>query len=199
MSTSVVVDLFVSVDGFAGSDGLPGYFGYFGPDLEAWIARESAAPHTVLMGRRTYEVLASLPEEHRDASWEAMTNLPTVVFSRTLSKVDWPGARLHDGDAIQEVTRLKTAEGAPPLRTVGSLSIARQLLGAGLVDRLRLVTFPLVAGAAGREPVFVDAASTELQLIDAQALDGRIQLIEYRPTGRDIPRGVEQRQPDPHD
>ena len=31
MPTSLVADLFISVDGYAGSDGLPGYFGYLGP------------------------------------------------------------------------------------------------------------------------------------------------------------------------
>jgi hypothetical protein len=33
--TTLTVDLFISADGFGGSDGLPGYFGYSGPDLEA--------------------------------------------------------------------------------------------------------------------------------------------------------------------
>jgi dihydrofolate reductase len=193
MSTTLTVDLFVSVDGFAGSDGLPGYFGYFGPDLGDWITAELSAPHTVLMGRRTYQVLASLPEEHRDESWQAMTRLPTVVFSRTLKTVDWPGARLHGGDAAEEVVRLKASDEVPPLRTMGSASVARQLLAAGLVDRLRLMTFPLLAGEAGREPAFAGASSAELQLIDTQVLDGRIQLTEYRPTERPIPRGTEQR------
>jgi dihydrofolate reductase len=198
MGTTLTVDLFVSADGFAGSDGLPGYFGYFGPDLGSWIATESAAPHTVIMGRRTYEVMASLPEEHRDESWEQMSRLPTVVFSRTLKAVDWPGARLHPDDAVAEVARLKTSADVAPLRTTGSLSLARQLIAAGLVDRLRLLTFPVLAGAAGREPAFSGAPSTELQLIDTHVLDGRIVLTEYRPTGRDIPRGTEQREPGPH-
>lgn len=197
MSAMLTVDLFVSVDGFAGSDGLPGYFGYFGPELGSWIAAESAAAHTVLMGRRTYDVLASLPTEHRDESWEAMTNLPTVVFSRTLRAVDWPGARLHQQDAVEEVRRLKTAGDVARLRTTGSLSIARQLLAAGLVDRLRLLTFPLLAGEAGREPAFADIVSTELQLTDTHVLDGRIQVAEYRPTMHDVPRGTEQRAPGP--
>jgi hypothetical protein len=43
-----------------GSDGLPGYFGYLGPELEEWITTERAAPQVVVMGRRTYEVLAGL-------------------------------------------------------------------------------------------------------------------------------------------
>jgi len=197
MSTTLTVDLFVSVDGYAGSDGLPGYFGYFGPELGSWIAGESATPHTVLMGRKTYEMLASLPEEHRDESWKAMSRLPTVVFSRTLTRVDWPGARLSKDDAVDEVASLKSSDDVPPLRTTGSLSVARQLLTAGLVDRLRLMTFPLLAGAAGREPAFSAAASTELQLVDTRVLDGRILLAEYAPTDRDVPRGTEQREPMP--
>lgn len=40
MGSILTADIFVSVDGWAGSDGLPGYFGYFGPELEDWIATE---------------------------------------------------------------------------------------------------------------------------------------------------------------
>jgi riboflavin biosynthesis pyrimidine reductase len=71
---------------------------------------------------------------------------------------------------------------------MGSLSLARQLTSAGLVERLRLMTFPLIAGDSGREAAFTDMASAELELVDHRALDGRVLLIEYRPTGRDIPR-----------
>jgi dihydrofolate reductase len=184
--TTLTVDLFISADGFAGSDGLPGYFGYPGPDLEDWIA-DSAAPTVSIMGRRTYEMLASLPEEHRDEGWERLALLETVVFSHTLERAEWPNARICRDDLGEEVERLKAAS-ALPLRTVGSLSVARQLIGAGLVDRLRLMTFPLFAGPDGREPAFAGVASTDLELVDHRVLDGRILLVEYRPTGRDIPR-----------
>src|SRR5438477_6175677 len=63
MGTVVTVDIFLSVDGWAGSEGLPGYFGYLGPELEEWITTELAAPQIVVMGRRTYEALAGLPDE----------------------------------------------------------------------------------------------------------------------------------------
>ena len=184
MTTTLTVDLFISADGFAGSDGLPGYFGYSGPDLEGWIA-DSVAPTVSIMGRRTYEMLASLPEEHRDDGWEQMARLQTVVFSRTLERAEWPNARICHDDPGVEVERLKASSEAP-LRTVGSLSVARQLISAGLVDRLRLMTFPLFAGPDGREPAFTGVASTDLELVDHQVLDGRVLLVEYRPTGKDI-------------
>jgi dihydrofolate reductase len=184
--TTLTVDLFTSADGFAGSDGLPGYFGYSGPDLEAWIA-DSADPTVSIMGRRTYEMMASMPEEYRDDGWERMSRLETVVFSHTLERVEWPNSRVCGDDLAGEVKRMKMAS-RTPLRTVGSLSVARQLIGAGLVDRLRLMSFPLLAGPYGREPAFMDVSSTDLELVDHRVLDGRVLLIEYRPTGNDIPR-----------
>ena len=50
------------------------------------------------------------------------------------------------------------------------------------------MVFPLLAGPDGREPAFATMASTDLELVDHQVLDGRVLLVEYRPTGHDIPR-----------
>ena len=184
----VTVDLFVSVDGWASSADSPGYFGYFGPELGAWIDAQSAAPQLVIMGRRTYEALAGLPDEARDDSWRQLSQMDAVVFSSTLTETAWPNTRICADDLVTEITRLKRAADGVPLRTIGSLSIAKQLLNAGLVDRLRLMTFPLVVGSSGSDPVFADVVANELELVDHTVLDGRILLVEYRPTGRDIPR-----------
>lgn len=81
MATVLTADLFVSVDGWAGSDGLPAYFGYLGPELQEWIASELAAPQLVLMGRRTYDSLAAIPDEARGESAQRMDELDKVVFS----------------------------------------------------------------------------------------------------------------------
>lgn len=187
MASGLTVDLFLSVDGWGGSDGLPGYFGYLGPELEEWITSELALPQLVVMGRRTYEMLAGLPDEARDESWHLMTRLDKVVFSRTLRQADWPNTRICSQGLVDAIRRMK-ADSEIPLRTMGSLSVARQLTNAGLVDRLRLMTFPLIAGDSGREAVFADMASTDLELVGHRSLDDRILLMEYRPTGKDIPR-----------
>ena len=130
------IDVFVSVDGFAFGTRSPGYFGFDGPDLEAWIDEQAERPHRALMGRRTYTVLNELPDEAKDASWERMITVPTTVFSRTLTTVDWPGATLCADDAVDEIRRLKES-GGEDMRTIGSLSLARQLIAADLVDHLR--------------------------------------------------------------
>ncbi len=74
-----------------------------------------------------------------------------------------------------------------PLRTIGSLSVAQQLIAAGVVDRLRLMTFP-VRWRRRPEPAFANVASADLELVDHRVLDGRVLLVEYRSTGKDIPR-----------
>jgi dihydrofolate reductase len=186
MTNTLTVELLISVDGWAGSDDLPGYFGYLGPELEEWMAAESAAPHLALMGRKTYEMMSDLPDEAKDEEWEKMTRQDTVVFSRTLTTVDWPNARVAD-DLLEEAKRLKDSSDVP-LRTVGSPTLVCQLVAAGLVDRLRLVTFPLFAGPDGREWAFTDIASADLELVEHRVLDGRVLVVEYHPTGKDIPR-----------
>lgn len=186
MASALTVDLFVSVDGWAGSDGLPGYFGYLGPELEEWINTEMAAPQRLVMGRRTYEALAGLPDEVRDSS-NRMTQVDKVVFSHTMQQADWPNTRVCKGDLVDEIRSMKAGAGLP-LRTIGSMSLVRQLMSAALVDRLRLMIFPLIAGPSGREGAFAEMASADLELIDHRVLDSRILLLEYFPTGKDIPR-----------
>jgi hypothetical protein len=53
----LVCELIVSLDGFARGQRSPGYFGYFGPEFADWIKTNTAVPHRMLIGRRTYEAL----------------------------------------------------------------------------------------------------------------------------------------------
>ncbi|GAA1688156.1 dihydrofolate reductase family protein [Glycomyces endophyticus] len=185
-TATLTADLFVSADGWARGERSPGYFGYFGPELGRWIEEESARPQHVVMGRLTYEALDAVPAEARDEGYEQMTRLPTTVFSRTLSSAAWPGAVVESRDLVEAVGELKERSEVP-LRTMGSLSLVKQLLNAGLVDRLRLMTFPLLVGPGGREATFDGVEEAELALVDHTVLDGRILLVEYAPTGRPIP------------
>jgi dihydrofolate reductase len=149
----LVSELIVSLDGFAGGQRSPAYYGYFGPDLDRWIKTNAAAPHRMILGRRTYEALAGLPAEVRDEGWTRMTTTPGWLFSRTLHAADWPGLDVVDEDLVPFV-RAKKTDGGPELRTLGSLSLVRQLLTAGLVDRLKLIVCPLVLCQTGIEPLF---------------------------------------------
>jgi len=87
-------------------------------------------------------------------------------------------------DLVEEVRSLKARTG-DPLRTIGSLSVVKALLEAGLVDRLRLVVFPQILGETGREPIFAGLPDTDLELAGTNVLDGRLVTLEYRPATAD--------------
>jgi dihydrofolate reductase len=111
-----------------------------------------------------------------------MTSLPATVVSTTLEgPLDWPGATLVSGDAVDVVARLKE-ESEVPLRSHGSLAMNRALMAAGLVDRVQVTLFPVITGRTGAHPIFQGAADFDLELIESRTLDGDIQELIYRPT-----------------
>jgi dihydrofolate reductase len=70
---------------------------------------------------------------------------------------------------------------------LGSLSLCRSLLRAGLVDRFRVVMFPVIAGATGAERIYDGYPDVALEMIASRTFDDRIQLVEYRPRGSSTP------------
>lgn len=184
----LIADVYITLDGYAYGEGAPAYFGYFGPDLEHRIDEDVGEPQVLLMGRKTYEMMWEIVRDRPVEGRDRMNELPKVVFSSTLGEpLEWGNSRLAKGDLVEEVQALK-AEDGDTLRTMGSLSVVKALMGAGLVDRLRLLLFPQILGDTGREPLFASYPDINLELVGADTLDGRLVALEYRPTGEDIPR-----------
>lgn len=180
--TELVCELIVTFDGFARGQRSPAYYGYLGPDFAEWIKTNSAVPHRMLIGRRTYEALEGFRPEEPDDDWKAMTTTPGWLFSRTLEATDWPGLKVVRDDLVDFVRELRRSDG-PELRTLGSVSLVRQLLAAGLVDRLKLVICPLILPQTGVEPLFDKMPDMGFDLLSTKVLDGRVLLLEYRPAG----------------
>jgi dihydrofolate reductase len=179
----LTADLFVSLDGYAKGEHAGPYFDMYGPDLGRWIDEHLAEPQVLVMGRVTYEVLSPMAESssEADAQPSRMDELPKIVLSRTLREpLAWPNAHLVAGELATVIDDLKQIAG-DPLRTIGSVSLVRDLIRLGLVDLLRLVVFPVVLGPDGREPMFAGYQRTAFELVSSSVLDGRLLLLEYRP------------------
>jgi dihydrofolate reductase len=115
------------------------------------------------------------------ASVDHLTQASKVVFSSSLDEpLSWANATLVRGDAVDAVRKMK-AEGSGLLSTIGSLSLARSLMQAGLVDRFRVVMFPVVTGATGAERIYDGYPDVALEMLDSRTFDGRTQHVEYRP------------------
>jgi dihydrofolate reductase len=187
--SSLMVDFITSLDGYGAAEGWPGYWGMEGPEYLGWIGE--APEHTALMGATTYRLMSGFAAEMPDdPGLAALTATPKVVFSSTLkAPLSWAGTELVDGDAVQAVQGMKR-QGSRPLRTIGSLSLCRSLLRAGVVDRFRVVVFPVITGATGRDRIFDGYPDIALELVETRTFDGRLQLLEYVPTVLDGPPGA---------
>lgn len=181
--SELTADLFVSLDGFASADDVGPYFGYGGPELDEWIQAELDKPQLVVLGRVTYEALANISSNSSDPG-SALTESPKAVVSSTLAEpLEWANTRLIAGDAVDVLPAVKR-DSEVPMRTMGSISMVRNLTGAGLVDRLRLMVFPLTCGSAGGERIFEQGGVQRWELEQSTILDRRIVLLEYRMNGQ---------------
>ena len=186
---TLMVDFIISLDGYGAAEGWPGYWGLEGPEYMRWL--DEHEEHTSLMGATTYRLMSEFAEQMPDEpSLAGLTAMPKVVFSSTLkAPLSWANTELVDGDAVEAVRAMKQEAGSP-MRTIGSLALSRSLLQAGLVDRYRVVVFPVITGATGRDRIFDGYPDVALELVDHRTFDGRLQLLEYVPTVLDAPPGV---------
>jgi dihydrofolate reductase len=179
----LLVDFIISLDGYASAEGWPGFWGLEGPEYLAWLDQSPEGNYTVLMGATTYRLMSGLAATMSDDdSLAQLTETSKVVFSSTLSEpLAWANTRLVDEDPVEVVRSLK-AEGTRGLRTIGSLTLCRSLLKAGLVDRFRVVVFPVITGSTGRERIYDGYPDVGLEMIASRTFDDRLQLLEYVPT-----------------
>ncbi len=180
--TKLISELIVSLDGCARGTKSPAYYGYGGPEFFAWLAEKARQPHRQVLGRKTYEMLNMLPEEHRDDAYRRMTEIPGWMFSRTLPKAEWPGLEAVSDDAIEFLKGAKQTED-DEIRIIGSLSIVRELAKAGVLDTLRLIICPLALPDTGVERVFEGMGDIKFDLQGMRMLDDRIVVIDYGPDG----------------
>jgi len=186
---TLMVDFIISLDGYGAAEGWPGFWGMEGPEYLGWL--EVQEQHIALMGATTYRLMSGFAEQAPgEAVLAGLTARPKVVFSSTLeAPLSWANTELVSGDAVDAVRAMKQ-QARLPMRTIGSLALSRSLLRAGLVDRYRVVLFPVITGATGRDRIFDGYPDVALELVDHRTFDGGLQMLEYVPTVLDGPPGA---------
>ena len=188
----LLVDFITSLDGNGAAEGWPGWWGLEGPEYLAWLDQQPERDYTILMGANTYRLMSGFATEfetsetdesptEEGSSLAELTNASKVVFSSTLQPpLSWANTRLISEAAVEAVREMKR-EGNSPMRTLGSLSLCRSLLKAGLVDRFRVVVFPVITGSTGYERIYDGYPDVALDMVASRTFDGRLQLLEYVP------------------
>lgn len=187
--SKLMVDFIISLDGYGAGEGWPGYWGMEGPEYLAWLEEDNQEELVHLMGANTYRLMAGFAGQSDAPESVALDAARKVVFSSTITgPLSWANSELVKGDAIAVVRDLKERE-SRQLRTLGSVSLSRSLIAAGLVDRFRVVVFPVITGATGKERIFDGYPDLSVELVESRTFDGQIQLLEYIPTVLDGPPG----------
>src|ERR671914_588548 len=188
--SELLVDFITSLDGYASAEGWPGFWGLQGPEYLAWLEQQPDV--TYLMGANTYRLMSGFAagetpagqdefNADEEASVDGLTQASKVVFSTSLEEpLTWANSTLVRDDAVEAVRAMKE-NGSGLLSTIGSLSLCRSLLREGLVDRFRVVMFPVITGATGAERIYDGYPDVALDMIGSRTFDGRIQMVEYRP------------------
>jgi dihydrofolate reductase len=184
----LLVDFITSLDGYASAEGWPGFWGLEGPEYLAWLAEQPEV--TFVMGANTYRLMSGFAAGEtpagtdeftadEEASVDGLTRASKVVFSASLEEpLTWANSTLVRDDAV-EVVRAMKEDGPGLISTIGSISLCRSLLPAGLVDRV--VMFPVITGATGAERIYDGYPDVALEMIHNRTFDRRIQLVEYKP------------------
>jgi dihydrofolate reductase len=176
---SVTLMMSVSVDGFvAGAHGHVGALPE--PDeLKRWKLERARRAGTHVMGRVTYEEMASHWPASTDDYAAPMNEIPKVVFSKTLGETAWAGSSIARGELADEIARLRGEPGGEILAW-GGARFAQSLSRAGLVDEFVLVIHPIAYGDG--LPMFRQLPrALPLELLEARTFDTGTVLHVYRP------------------
>jgi dihydrofolate reductase len=151
-------------------------------DREAWtglLLGEALDAEALLLGRRSDEWFASRWLA-RSGEWaDRLNSMPKYVVSATLDKPRWGNSTLLKGDVVTEVAKLRH-ELAGDIVVYGSTQLARTLIEHDLADELRLIIYPVVAGA-GQGPLDGTSRPKPMRLVRLQRLGDTLAHLTYRP------------------
>ena len=140
-----------------------------------------AAPFDLLLGRKTYEIFAAhWPYVGADDPIGPLFDKARkYVLTRGDDPLDWVNS--HRLASIAEVATLKQGDG-PDLLIQGSSTLYPELLAAGLIDKLFVMTFPVVLGQ-GKRLFGTGTPSGAWKMLDYQVSTTGVVMASYQPAG----------------
>ncbi|MBD3885240.1 dihydrofolate reductase [Phormidium tenue FACHB-886] len=172
----VVVTEFMSLDGVMEE---PAWTApYWNDEIAQFKGEETSASDALLLGRVTYQGFAAAWPESTDEGADYFNNVRKYVVSTTLDRVEWNNSTLIKDNIAEEITKLKQQDGQD-ITVHGSATLVQTLMQHDLVDRYRLLVYPVVVGEGKR--LFNEGASTTLKLIKSQWFSSGVVAIVYEP------------------
>lgn len=194
----LIVAAFLSLDGVMQAPGGPeedtsGGFPYDGWTVPHWdeatgevMGRVFDGPIDLLLGRKTYDIFAAYWPRQEGPFADKLNAMTKYVATRSPGPLAWSNSHAIGPDAAEAVRRLKAGAG-PDLMTQGSGDLIQSLLAADLVDRLTLLTFPVLLGP-GKRLFGAGARGAGLKLTDSRTSGAGVVMSTYERAGP-VPTG----------
>ena len=192
--------VFVSIDGVMQAPGGPEEDPTGGFQKGGWVApfwSENMGPfegvimgdYDLLLGKRTYDIFSGYwPFNQDDPIGAKFQHINKYVLTPSDEPLTWDNShKVGNGDAAVAVARLKATEGRD-LLIQGSSTLYPPLLSARLIDKLMLITFPVLLGK-GKSIFDGSESPAGLKLADSFTTDKGVVISTYEPNG-DVPTGT---------
>jgi dihydrofolate reductase len=190
----LIVSTFLTLDGVMQAPGGPGEDDEAGFSLGGWsvnfwddvidgfMDEATSRPFAMVLGRRTYDIFAAYwPTAPKEAGARVFNEATKYVASRGRPALEWSNSVLIEGDAAAGIAKLKEEDG-PELQVHGSANLLQTLLAHDLVDRYRLMVFPVVIGS-GKRLFGEGTLPGALKLVESKVSTTGVMIAIYEPAG----------------
>ncbi|HWG26074.1 dihydrofolate reductase family protein [Actinospica sp.] len=174
----IVVYELSSLDGVA--EAPDEFFADWDEAMDANLAAVIAAQDAVILGRRSYTEWAQFwPSSQIEPFASFINGVAKYVATSTPLDRDWANATAIEGGLVEFVRDLKQQSGGE-IGVHASISVARSLLAADVVDELRLVIAPRIVGRGQR--LLEGLPPIRLESIRSDMSPTGYLLVDYRVT-----------------
>ena len=174
----VILGMNITLDGFvAGPNGeLDWMFPHFDREFLGSTMETLRTIDTFVMGRVNYQQMAAHWPTAQDPMAPIMNAAQKIVFSRTLTRVEWANAKLANGNPAEVIGELKRQPGGY-IGVAGGARFARSVIEAGLVDEFRLSVHPVLLGAG----LAIFPSRFDLEALSSKLYPKGVVVTNYRP------------------
>ena len=138
--------------------------------------------YDLLLGKRTYDIFAAYwPYNQDDPIGEKFQRIDKYVLTHSDEPLEWENSHPLSGDTAEAVAKLKKTEGRD-LLIQGSSTLYLPLLSARLIDRLMLMTFPILLGH-GKSIFDGSEKAGTMKLVDHFVTNAGVVMTTYEPAG----------------
>jgi dihydrofolate reductase len=172
----IVVYELLSLDGVA--EDPDGFFDDWDDAMDANLAAVIATQDAVILGRRSYTEWARFwPTSQIEPFATFINGVTKYIATSTPLDQDWANASALDGGLVESVRDLRQQDGGD-VGVHASISVAQALLAADVVDELRLVIAPRIAGRGRR--LLDGLPSIRLEAVRSEVSPAGYLLVDYR-------------------